>query len=343
VTTSEEKAEPGSISSRSQGQPASRASTHSRPWSHLSRGTRTTLGSVFFIVVMYLVFGAIKPVFFTPNNFRTLAQQGAILLLVSLGATFVVLMGMIDLSVGSLVTLSAISLAVLEPHLGALSIPAAMLITIAAGLLNGVIVTLFRLPSFLVTLGMLSVIQGVAQIIGSTYVQVNNGFLNSVTVSHPLGLPADVIWAAIGLVVLSWVAVFTVFGRGAYAIGGGEKVTRLVGMHIRRYKIIAFMLSALTCSIAGIILVGELGAGTPTIGSTLLLNSVAAIAVGGTALTGGVGGPWSTAIGAGVITVLAGGMVVLRVNPNTQSLIEGFVLIAAVYFTMDRSRTAVVK
>lgn len=106
---------------------------------------------------------------------------------------------------------------------------------------------------------------------------------------------------------------------------------------------LAFALSGLTCSVAGIVLAGRLSAGTPTIGVSFLLDAVAAIAIGGTALTGGIGGPWHTAIGVFIITTLSVGLVVLQVNPNLQGVIKGAAVIAAVYFTMDRSRDLIIK
>jgi ribose transport system permease protein/putative xylitol transport system permease protein len=150
-------------------------------------------------------------------------------------------------------------------------------------------------------------------------------------------------WAGILVIILSWVAVKTVFGRSAYAIGGNERVALIAGIPVKRYKIVAFGVSALTASIAGIMLVGQLGAGSPTIGQNLLLDAVAAIAVGGTALTGGLGGPWATVIGAAIMTVVSNGLVVLAVDANTQGIVKGLIVIVAVYFTMDRKRGLIVK
>jgi ribose transport system permease protein/putative xylitol transport system permease protein len=309
----------------------------------LSTEAKRTVVSVAFLAVLYIVIGLIRPVAFSPNNLSAMLQSGSILLLVSLGATFVVMMGMIDLSVGSLVTLAGMSLAVLYGFIGDWAIPVAMLITIVVGIVNGSIVAFLRLPSFLVTLGTLSIIAGFALVIGNSYVSLSSPLITAVTLQRFGGIPIAMVWAAIVVVILSWIAVKTLFGRGAYAIGGNERVALIAGVPVRRYKITAFALSALTASMAGIILVGQLGAGSPTIGQNLLLDSVAAIAVGGTALTGGHGGPWATVIGAAIMTVVSNALVVLQVDANIQGIVKGAIVIVAVYFTMDRKRGLIVK
>ena len=309
----------------------------------MTPATRRFIVSFVFFLALYGAFGLAKPIFLSADSFWTLSQQGSLLLLVALGATFVVMMGMIDLSIGSLVTLSAMTLAVTEPTLGAWAVLAAIVAATAVGAVNGVIVTVLRLPSFLVTLGTLTIIQGIALYIGSTYVQFHNSFVDSISIRHVGNIPIITVWAVLLTIVLSWVARYTVFGRGVYAIGGGEKVSQIVGLPIKRYKVAAFALSGLTCGVAGVVLAGQIQAGTPTIGASFLLNGVAAIAVGGTALTGGLGGPWGTALGASLITVLSGGLVVIGTSEQLQHIVQGAVVIAAVYFTMDRDRGLVVK
>ena len=312
-------------------------------FSSVTPATRRFIVSFVFFLALYGAFGLAKPIFLSADSFWTLSQQGSLLLLVALGATFVVMMGMIDLSIGSLVTLSAMTLAVTEPTLGAWAVLAAIVAATAVGAVNGVIVTVLRLPSFLVTLGTLTIIQGIALYIGSTYVQFHNSFVDSISIRHVGNIPIITVWAVLLTIVLSWVARYTVFGRGVYAIGGGEKVSQIVGLPIKRYKVAAFALSGLTCGVAGVVLAGQIQAGTPTIGASFLLNGVAAIAVGGTALTGGLGGPWGTALGASLITVLSGGLVVIGTSEQLQHIVQGAVVIAAVYFTMDRDRGLVVK
>ncbi len=314
-----------------------------RKFRSLSREARRTIVSLGFLILLYVAIGLANPVAFSPKNLSAMAQSGAVLLLVALGGTFVVMMGMIDLSIGSLVTLSGMSLAVLYQFVGDLAIPLAIIITVFVGLINGALVAFLRLPSFLVTLGTLSIIAGIALVVGSSYVSLHSSTLDFISLQRPAGIPIALAWAAILVLILSWVALNTVFGRSAYAIGGNERVSLIAGTPVKRYKIVAFGLSALTASVAGIMLVGQLGAGSPTIGQNFLLDAVASIAVGGTALTGGLGGPWATAIGAAIMTVVSNGLVVLAVDANTQGIVKGLIVIVAVYFTMDRKRGLIVK
>lgn len=310
----------------------------------VNRETVRAVVSVAFLVALYVGFGLARPVFFSTATFWAIAEQGAVLLLIALGATFVVMMGMIDLSVGSLVTLSAMVLAVSIPSYGGwTAMLLAVVATVAVASLNGLIVTFLRIPSFLVTLGTLSMIAALAALVGNTYAQFDDPFIARLALGELFNVPYAVIIALVLTAILGAIARGTTFGRGAYAIGGGERVAQIVGLPIRRYKVLAFALSGLTCAVAGVILAGRLSAGTPTIGQSFLLDAVAAIAVGGTALTGGIGGPWHTAIGVFIITTLSVGLVVLQVNPNLQGVIKGAVVIAAVYFTMDRSRDLIVK
>jgi ribose transport system permease protein len=320
--------------------PSSPRSNRSRPSKEVVR----LAISVAFLVVMYVTIGLIKPSFFGSATFWTIAEQGAVLLLITLGATFVVMMGMIDLSVGSLVTMSAMVLAVSISDLGGPGAMAlAIVATTAVATVNGLIVTMLRLPSFLVTLGTLSIIAALAALVGNTYAQFNDPFIARLALGELGAVPYVVIIALVLTAICGEIARGTTFGRGAYSIGGGERVAQIVGLPIRRYKTLAFALSGATCAVAGVLLAGRLSAGTPTIGESFLLDAVAAIAVGGTALTGGVGGPWHTAIGVFIITTLSVGLVVLQVNPNLQGVIKGVVVIAAVYFTMNRSRDLIVK
>ena len=302
------------------------------------------LASGGFLLVLYLGFGLAKPVFLSASNFWTMSQQGSILLLVALGATFVVIMGMIDLSVGSLVTLGAMVLAILEPTFHSWAVVPALGATAIVGALNGVLVTFLRIPSFLVTLGTLSIITGFTLLVGSTYVPINNSFIQNIAISRVIGsVPIITLWAVILTLMLAWLSRYTVFGRSVYAIGGGERVSQIVGMPIRRYKILAFALSGLTCGVAGVVLAGITGAGSPNIGASFLLNAVAAIAIGGTALSGGVGGVWGTVIGAAIITVVTSGLTTLQVTEQVQNIVQGSMVIVAVYFTMDRTRGLIIK
>jgi ribose transport system permease protein/putative xylitol transport system permease protein len=145
------------------------------------------------------------------------------------------------------------------------------------------------------------------------------------------------------LALATFAAYRTRAGRYFYAIGGGEAVAAASGIPVFRYKIIAFMLSGTLCGLAGVVVTGQIGAGTLDVGGNLLLDSVAAVVMGGTALSGGVGGPQRTVLGVLVIAILSNGMDIIGIGQDPQSIVKGLVIIAAVALSMDRSRATVIK
>ncbi|MCZ4492196.1 MAG: transporter permease, partial [Conexibacter sp.] len=158
-----------------------------------------------------------------------------------------------------------------------------------------------------------------------------------------LGIPTVILLTAAIAVVVSIGAFRTKMGRYLYAIGGGEPVAAVSGVPIARYKILTFVVGGALCGIAGVFITGQIGAGTADVGSDLLLDSIAAVVMGGTALSGGVGGPQRTILGVLVIAILSNGMDIIGVGQDPQSIVKGFVIIAAVALSMDRSRASVTK
>jgi ribose transport system permease protein len=298
------------------------------------------------IVALIIYFTAVNPLFFSASNTLNIGRQSSVLLLVSLAETIVILIGSIDLSVGALVTLTGILTALTVDSLGAFG---GGLVGVAAGaivgLANGLMVTMLRVPSFLVTLGVLSILTGLTnQISQGQSILFANTLLSSLVNNAPvLGVP-NVIWFALGATaVLTVVAFKTKLGRYLYALGGGEVVAAHAGVPVTLYKILAFVLSGAICGFSGVMLTGQVGAGTPTAGSGLLLNSIAAVVMGGTALSGGVGGPHRTLLGVLVIAILTNGMDVTEVNSFTQDIVKGAVIILAVSLTIDRSKYSFIK
>ena len=307
---------------------------------------RVALLPLVSIVALVIYFTAVNPLFFSASNALNIGRQSSVLLLVSLAETVVILIGSIDLSVGALVTLTGILTALTVDTFGAFG---GGLVGVAAGALvglaNGLLVTMLRVPSFLVTLGMLSILSGVTnQISQGQSILFANTLLPSLVNNAPiLGVP-NVIWFGLGATaILTIVAFKTKLGRYLYALGGGEIVAAHAGVPVTLYKILAFVLSGAICGFSGVMLTGQVGAGTPTAGSGLLLNSIAAVVMGGTALSGGIGGPHRTLLGVLVIAILTNGMDVTEVNSFTQDIVKGAVIILAVSLTIDRSKYSFIK
>ncbi len=287
-----------------------------------------------------------NPLFLTLDNAWNIGQQSAVLLLVALAGTIVILVGSIDLSVGAIVTVTGILCASLMDDSGAVAAVAAALgLGLLIGIVNGGLMVALRIPSFLVTLGMLTILTGFSNSAagGAPVLFVDQGFPQFINDDAILGIP-NVVLLAVAVWGLLWFVAFrTRFGRYLYAIGGGESVAGLSGVPVNRYKIAAFAVAGMLCGLAGAIVTGQVGAGTPDIGSPYLLDSIAAVVMGGTALSGGIGGPHRTIIGVFVIAVLSNGMDVTQVEDSTQDVVKGLVIIAAVALTIDRSKYSIIK
>ncbi|WP_435098369.1 ABC transporter permease [Halorubrum sp. N11] len=300
-----------------------------------------------------MLFGLIIAFSLTTDRFLTeanlldnVAKNAVTLLLVALAGTFPILQQSIDLSVESIVLLTGVVTVVLisEFGLGLLAIPIAIGAGMLAGLFNGIIFTKLKVPSFLVTLGTLSVMAGVGKIItGGSTITFRNPAIRTISNGEVLGIPNLVLWGLLIYVSTIVLAFRTKFGRYCFALGENERVVELAGAKVDRYKIYPFVLSGLLCGIAGVLLTLRISSASPNIGSGLLLPSIAAIVMGGTALTGGVGGPHRTILGVLVIAVLNNGMNLLGIDSFVQEIILGLVVVGAVALSIDREKIDVVK
>jgi ribose/xylose/arabinose/galactoside ABC-type transport system permease subunit len=299
------------------------------------------------VIVLSVFFAISTDSFATIRNLTAVSGQAGTLLIVCLGATFVVLLGSIDLSIGAIVLLVGATSVVL---LNATGIGFGILIVAAVlgaglGAINGAIYVVGRIPSFVVTLGTLSVFTGIAlQILDGRAIQYNDLGLEAISIGQIVPhLPNIALWALLAWAVVVVIASRTRFGRYMYVIGGGEAVARTSGVPVKRYKVYAFALSGLLAGVGSILAVARLGAAGPSLGSDLLLNSLAAIVVGGTSLAGGTGGPHRTLIGVLIIAILDNGLYLLGVSQYTQMVVKGAVVVAAVLISQERLRSVVIK
>jgi ribose transport system permease protein len=279
------------------------------------------------VIVLTIFFSLTSTAFASIRNLTIVSAQASTLLIVCIGATFVVLMGSIDLSVGAVVLLvGAVCVKIQNgTGIGGSIIVVAAFLGGLLGLLNGIIYAYGAVPSFVVTLGSLSIFSGVAlQILEGRSISFESEALDTIAIGQwippfqNIALCAIAIW---GVGVL--IAERTRFGRYMYLIGGGESVARNSGIPVKRYKVYAFTLSGLVAGLGGLLAVARLGAAGPTLGQDLLLNSLAAIVVGGTSLSGGVGGPHRTLLGVLIIAILDNGLNLLGVSAYPQLVIKG--------------------
>ncbi len=302
---------------------------------------------LFVVIALIVIFAIASPPFLSWRNFSAITGEGATLLIASLGASFVVLMGSIDLSVGAIVLLvGSVCVSILANHdYGLMILPLAALLGAVLGGVNGFICVAGRVPSFVVTLGSLSVFTGIAlSILSGQAIMFDSSSLDVLAMGHVVPhLPNIALCALVLWLLCVAIVIWTKFGRFALIIGGGETVARISGLPVGRYKIMSFAFSGVMAGIAAVFAMARLDAVGPTLGQDLLLNSIAAIVVGGTSLAGGVGGVHRTFIGVAIISLLNNGLNLLGFGPYWQMVIKGAVVVIAVLVGQDRLLTRIVK
>jgi ribose transport system permease protein len=290
--------------------------------------------------------------FLTVENGLNVLRQISINLCLSIGMTMIIVAGGIDLSVGSVLALAgAVGAGLLKNQIAlpytniaiqftvSGAIIAGVVVGMAAGWFNGFVITRFRLPPFVATLGTLSIARGLTQLWTGNFPITNLGdqfrFMGT---GYLLGIPMPV-WISAALVAVFWVVMRrTPFGRYLYAIGGNERAALLSGLNVPRTKLAVYTLGGGLAGVAGLMLAARLDAADPKAGVGYELDSIAAVVIGGTSLAGGRGSVLGTVLGCLIIGVLNNGLVLLGVSPDWQLVIKGAVIIAAV--AVDRlSRT----
>lgn len=299
---------------------------------------------VLLLVALVAVFSLASGRFLQFNNLIIVAQQAVVLLVAALGLTFVIIAGSIDLSVGAIVALSALVAAATSSSLGVFALAPACAVGLACGLVNGVVVAKGKVPSFIVTLGAMVVYRGIVLYFtrGAPVSIEDEAFLD-VYSGRTGSIPNAVIIAIVLVAATAIVLNQTVFGREVRAIGGGERIAHLTGIRVDRAKIAIFALLGLLCGMAGLLQGARAMAATAQLGEGLELDAIAAVVVGGTPLTGGVGSIQGTILGALIITILSNGMNIVGLDPYFQNIVKGTVLVLSVFVTIDRRKIGIIK
>jgi len=300
--------------------------------------------SLLALLLMVVIFSVFAEGFFTKDNFWLVLRQVSVNTCLSVGMTLVILTGGIDLSVGSILALSGAIMAGLlkngvELPTFNLFISFTLFGAVMAGLLtgsflgffNGLMITRFKIPPFVATLAMLTIARGLTELwtggaaitgLGQTFGFLGTGWF--------LGIPVQV-WTCAAIVVIALVLLRkTRFGRYIYAVGGNERAARLSGLNVNRIKLLVYTLGGALSAVGGLIVTSKLNSATPTAGDGYELDSIAAVVIGGTSLSGGKGSVLGTILGALIIGVLNSGLIILRVPPFWQKVIKGFVILLAV-------------
>ena len=281
--------------------------------------------------------------FATTNNLFNITRNLTFFAIIALGMTVVIITGGIDLSVGSVLCLSSMTLAVVM-HAGysiEVGIGASLGAALAVGAFNGVLIAYFGFPPFVVTLGMLSIARSIATIVSNNTVVFQFGpdqakLLALGGGAWVFGIPNPVLYMVVLALVTGFALRWTKFGRYVFAIGGNEKAAILTGVPVQRVKLAVYMISALAAGVAGVIETGWLGAVTTNLGTGYELQVIASTVIGGANLAGGAGTAVGALIGSALIEVIRNSLTLLGINPFWQGLFIGSLIIIAVAF--DRIR-----
>ncbi len=299
-------------------------------------------------VLLFVVLSLATPNLFpTPENLLLVARQISILAIIAIGMTFLFIAREIDLSAGSTYGFLVVCLAFLISK-WSVSPWLAVLITVLVGLIigfvNGTVVTRFGIPSFIVTLGMLSILRGFALLLSGAWpvlirLPQEHSFLN-LTAGRAWGtVPAQVLWMAGLMIIAGFVLSKTRFGAHVYATGGNEEAAILTGIPTKQVKVICFMVTSALCGIAASLLVGQMRSGHPTTGTGFELDIIAAVVIGGTPLFGGAGSVLGTLLGAAILGMITNGLVLLGASAHFEPVAKGCIIIGAIMVdTLIRQR-----
>jgi ribose/xylose/arabinose/galactoside ABC-type transport system permease subunit len=294
------------------------------------------VGIIIAFILLLIVLSILSPnAFAKPANLINILKQASINGILAMGMMFVIVSGGIDLSVGSIVALTGVVAASFaHPGEYPLIVPIILSAVLGAivGLVNGIGVAYGTIPPFIVTLGMMTIIRGLALIVANgqpvfgvtkVFEGIAGGFLFNT-------IPHLVVYFVIVTIISAFVITRTVFGRRVYAIGGNETAAKVSGINVNKIKIAVYTISGFLAGVSGLLLASRLISGNPTSGQSYELDAIAAVIIGGVSMSGGAGKWYGVVIGALLIAVIGNGLDILNVSSHFQLIIKGTIIIVAV-------------
>jgi ribose transport system permease protein len=302
---------------------------------------------LFLLILLTAGVNFAEPGFASLNTASVVLSDAAVLFILAAGMTFVIMLGGIDLSVQAAASFGSMVVAELLPRIGYAAFAITIILGLLMGLASGFVHVKLRIPSFIATLATAGIMMGLSLLMegGRTVSLLDEGREQSSWISGSwlFGAPNVVFIAILVAIGGMFTQRYTRFGRYSKAIGAGEPAARAAGISVDHYKIIAFGLSGAFAALAGVVLAARLSSGSPDLANQLLLPTIAAVIVGGTAITGGVGSIGRTIVGALIVSIVRIGMTYVGVNIFAQQIVFGVALIFAVFITIDRSKIPIIK
>jgi len=298
-------------------------------------------GVIIAMFILILFFSITSDIFLSTNNLLNITRQVSVISLVAMGMTFVIITGGIDLSVGSIISFVGIATTSIMKDFNApigVAILFGLLFGAVIGAINGTLIAYVKMPAFITTMGMMTILRGIGYIYTKGYPiydlpqnfrRIGQGYLGKI----PIPTIILLLVAIIAFILLRK----SLFGRHILAIGGNAEAAKIAGIKVRRDTLMVYVISGIISSIAAVLMASRIGSGLPTIGIGYELDAIAAVVIGGAAMTGGSGTILGTILGSIILGVLSNGLSLLDVDSYVMSVISGFVVILAVF--IDRLRT----
>lgn len=351
--------------------PVSFANVGKARWWHRGLFASQTGYVLIALVTLIIAMNFASPYFFTEGNLQNVAKNFSFIAIATLGITFVIITGGVDLSVGSLMCFAAMVTSMVmtylstpgEPlsqlfvHLGSdgktvvanlpglilvVSVLCGLAVSLIVGLVNGLCIAVLGLSPFVTTLGMLSIVRGLGYVISNGKGSFPGGpdadYFYALTSGDVYGVPAPFIYLVVLALLMALVLHHMRFGRHVFAIGGNEKAAELTGVAVTRVKIAVYVIGALAAGLQGIIVSGWLGSAPANMATSYELNIIAAAVIGGANLAGGIGGPLGAIVGCVLLEVIRNGLVLAQINAYWQQTLVGVIIIAAVLVDRIRAR-----
>jgi ribose transport system permease protein len=302
-----------------------------RPW---GRGLRIN-GVVLALAIIVIVAALVSPYFLTVFNLKAVVRTLAFISIVSIGQACLLILGELDLSVGAIAGLCGVVGGVLMVRMGVdpfLALFLCLVLGALLGMMNGLLVTMLRLHSLVVTIGTAGIFNGVILVVSRgaaiTGIPRDVYFLGQGELFGLIPVPFVIMLIVLALFV--FLTKFTVFGRYMYAVGNSIPAARILGIRVNRVRTITFMAAGTLSALAGVLMLARLGSAQPTIGATWVLNSIAAPVIGGVPTTGGLGSPAGALLGAAIIGVIENIIVLGGISPYWQTAVSGAIVVGAI-------------
>lgn len=301
-----------------------------------SKNVKALISEYFiFVIFIVLVIGltALKPSFIQPGNLVNILKQASINGILSFGMMFVIIAGGFDMSVGSTVAFAGILAALLGNGDYPLILPllVAMVAGLAVGIVNGVGVSVGELPPFIMTLGTMTGVRGLALLVsnGKPITGISPEY-RAIAAGSIAGIPMLAVFLLIVIIICSFVTSKTVYGRRVYACGGNLQAARVAGINTTLIRISTFAIAGLLAGFCGFLMTSRVTIGQPTAAESYEMDAITACVVGGVSMSGGVGKPWGVVVGSLLITVIANGLDILGVSSHWQKIVKGLIIVLAV-------------